>query len=174
MHWPPALQMLPPGHVPQLPPHPSEPQVLPEQAGVHTQAPAAEQVVAVPHVPQEPVQPSLPHALPVQSGVQVVPGEHWPAALQFSLGPQAPHSPPHPSPPQARPAQEGVQVELANEVSQVRRCVSSQEASGAPGGIVLSIMRVRMRSLHLRTSASLSKSTPTVAPARSRAVRLTE
>lgn len=158
-----------------MPPQPLGPQVLPEQEGVQTQAPAVEQVVPVPHVPHEPVQPSLPQAFPVQSGVQLAPGEHWPEALQFSLGRQAPHSPPQPSPPHARPAQEGVQLELASVVNQVSRIVVSHDASGAPGGIVLFVtVRLRMRSLHLRTSASVSKSTPSVAPARSGPVRLTE
>lgn len=142
---------------------------------MQTQAPAVEQVVPAPQVPQEPVHPSLPQALPVQSGVQLVAGTHWPEASQFSVPLQAPHWPPQPSFPHTRPPQEGVQLELASAVRYPSRSVTSQEGRGAPMGIVLSTrVRVRMRSLQRRTSASVSKSTPTVAPPRAVGARLTE
>ena len=147
----------------------------PPHDGVHTQSPVDEQVFPVEQVPHEPPQPSLPHALPVQSGVQVPPGVHWPAALQFSLGWHAPQSPPQPSLPHARPLHEGVHVELASVVRYVSRSVVSHSGSVRPGGIVLSTSaRVRMRLLQRRTSASVSKSTPSVAPARATPVTFTE
>jgi hypothetical protein len=58
--------------LPQVPPHPSLPQVLPEQLGVQvpTHVPEVLHVVPLPQVPQEPPQPSLPQVLPAQLGVQ--------------------------------------------------------------------------------------------------------
>jgi hypothetical protein len=65
--------------VPQLPPQPSEPHILPLQLGVQTHCPLALQVWPVPQVPQLPPQPSVPHTLPLQLGTQV----HCPLALQL-------------------------------------------------------------------------------------------
>ncbi len=174
VHWPLALQTSLPAQVPQVPPQPSGPQVRPLQAGVHTQAPAVEQLVPVPQVPQAPPQPSSPQALPVQLGEQLALGSHCPAAVQFSLGAHIPHTPPQLSLPHARPLHEGVQAEVESAVRWLCSKVSSQPGSTGAGGIVLSATRARMRSLHLRTSASVSKSTPTVAPPRAPPVTFTE
>ena len=74
-HWPKASQVSPVEHVPQDPPQPSAPQVLPTQSGVHsgTHWPNGSHNAPVEHVPQDPPQPSAPQSLPAQSGVQVEP-----------------------------------------------------------------------------------------------------
>ena len=71
----PAVQLWPLAHEPQLPPQPSEPQVLPEHDGVHeeTHWPLELQVEPEGQVPHEPPQPSEPQVLPLQFGVQPPP-----------------------------------------------------------------------------------------------------
>jgi hypothetical protein len=64
---PATLQMLPVVQVPQLPPQPLSPQVLPVQLGVQTQVPLW-QVLGAVQVPQLPPQPSSPQVLPAQLG----------------------------------------------------------------------------------------------------------
>ena len=59
----PALQ------VPQEPPQPSDPQVLPVQLGVQVHLPAGEQASVPAHVPQVPPQPSGPQVLPLHCGL---------------------------------------------------------------------------------------------------------
>lgn len=59
----PALQ------VPQEPPQPSDPQVLPVQLGVQVHLPAGEQASVPAQVPQVPPQPSGPQVLPLHCGL---------------------------------------------------------------------------------------------------------
>jgi hypothetical protein len=69
---PSAVQVAPDEHVPQEPPQPSLPQVLPVQFGVQeeTHKPAVVQLNPVWQLPQLAPQPLSPHCLPVQFGVQ--------------------------------------------------------------------------------------------------------
>lgn len=118
-HEEPAVQ------VPQSPPQPSAPHVLPLQAGVHPAAgtqskpdvtalhsklPRALQslVVSAPslhHVSVVPLQVPAAVTLPHPAAA------HWPAAVQLCPAAQLPHAPPQPSVPQTLPIQIGVQVE---------------------------------------------------------------
>jgi hypothetical protein len=88
-----------PAQVPQVPPQPLLPQVLPLQDGVqqlfdrHTAPP--------PQVPQVPPQPLLPQVLPEQLGAHT----HWPPALQVCPLAQVPQVPPQSSLPQSLPPQ---------------------------------------------------------------------
>jgi hypothetical protein len=84
-HWPVVLQVWPEAQVPQVPPQPSLPQVLPLQLGVQeaTHWPEVLQLLPEAQVPQLPPQPSLPQLLPVQLGVQVV--QLWPQMETTSL-----------------------------------------------------------------------------------------
>lgn len=85
-HWL-FTQVWPVGQVPQVPPQPLLPQVLPVQSGTQeaTHTPFWH-VFPVGHVPQVPPQPSGPQVLPVHDGVQPQP----PQALHASThcGPQ--------------------------------------------------------------------------------------
>lgn len=56
-------------HVPQEPPQPSDPQVLPAQLGVQVHLPAGEQASVPAQVPQVPPQPSGPQVLPLHCGL---------------------------------------------------------------------------------------------------------
>jgi hypothetical protein len=56
--------------VPQTPPQPSGPQLLPVQLGAQTHCPLAPQVWPDTQLPQDPPQPLLPHTRPVQFGAQ--------------------------------------------------------------------------------------------------------
>src|SRR5262245_60530195 len=62
-HAPLELQLAPTLHVPQEPPHPSEPHCRPLQFTVQapTHEPLELHVAPPPHVPQEPPHPSEPH-----------------------------------------------------------------------------------------------------------------
>src|SRR5688572_7425621 len=92
LHWPPELHADPSAHVPQVPPHPSEPQIRPLQSDVQPHCPEDESHnVPLGHVPHDPPQPSSPHARPTQLGAQT----HCPLA---SHAPEehVPQSPPQP------------------------------------------------------------------------------
>lgn len=94
--------------MPQEPPQPSSPQLLPAQLGVHDveHLPAAQNCPAG-QAPQGLPQPSSPQLLPAQSLMQV--GVHdLPSGAQNASPQQLPQSAPHPSAPQARPSQLGV------------------------------------------------------------------
>jgi len=65
----PSVQTWSAAQLPQLPPHPSVPQVLSTQAGTQAQRPSWHCSFAPTQFPQLPPQPSSPQALPVQSGV---------------------------------------------------------------------------------------------------------
>ena len=72
---PAELQVSEPEQLPQVPPQPSEPQVLPLHAGVHvdaTHCPAVLQLSPLAQAPQLPPQPSEPQVLPLHAGVHVV------------------------------------------------------------------------------------------------------
>ncbi len=63
-------------HAPQVPPQPSSPHALPEQAGVQEPPAHCPELVHEPpasQVPQLPPQPSSPQALPAQLGVHEEP-----------------------------------------------------------------------------------------------------
>ena len=90
-HWAPPQKLkllhVPAEHEPHEPPHPSEPQVLPVQLGVHveTHLPAAEHVPSA-QVPQEPPHPLGPHERPLHAGMQA-------ASLPASAVPEVPEVP---------------------------------------------------------------------------------
>lgn len=63
-------QVRPVPQVPQLPPHPSGPQMIVVPLHVGWQHLFTLHTVGKKHEPQVPPQPSLPQALPVQSGLQ--------------------------------------------------------------------------------------------------------
>lgn len=92
------------GHVPQLPPQPSDPQDLPWHWGTQTHAPDAEQVEPEPQLPHVPPQPSGPHCRPSQRGTHA-----QRPSVQLSPELQVPQLPPHPLSPHSSPAQLGVQ-----------------------------------------------------------------
>ena len=102
--------------VPQLPVHPSEPQVLPEQSGMHTQWPDMSQSgVGDEQVPQLPPHPSLPQSRPVQSGVQE--RTQRPPTSQISPEPHVPQDAPQiGSGPHTRPRQEGTHTHTPDEL----------------------------------------------------------
>jgi hypothetical protein len=62
-HWLALVQSCPSAHVPQKPPQPSLPQVLPLHCGTQMQAPLppGSQVRPAAQVPHDPPQPSPPH-----------------------------------------------------------------------------------------------------------------
>ena len=101
-----VLQICPLGHVPQLPPHRSGPQVLPAHLGLQlelhwplTQAcPEGQLPQLVPH-------PSSPHFFPLQFGTHA--STHAPSTQNLV---QAPQEFPQPSSPQFLPLQEPAQV----------------------------------------------------------------
>jgi len=96
-----VLQTCPVGHVPQVPPHPSGPQLLPEHWGTQLvlQSPFT-QACPLGQLPQLAPQPSSPHSFAVQSPVQL--STHLPAAQYLG---QVPQELPQPSSPHSLPVQ---------------------------------------------------------------------
>lgn len=87
--------------VPQVPPQPLEPQVLPVQFGWQTQTPLWH-TLPLPHG-QVPPQPSAPQVRPSQVGLQT----QTPVRLHIWPEPHVPQDPPQPSEPQVLPVQLG-------------------------------------------------------------------
>ena len=141
-----------PGHpLPQVPPHESLPQTLPEHCGVQPHfpaAPAPPQLWVPLQVPQLVMdrgwpQLSLPLAAPHErarraqnatsdSGAQT----HLPAVEQELGALQVPQLPPHPSSPHVRPEHEGRHPLCSSWVRKPSSVFWLQSASGAPSGIV--------------------------------------
>ena len=124
-HTPDAVQFSVPVHVPQLPPQPSSPQVLPVQSGTHWQSPAALHCSLTEHVPQVPPQPLSPHSLP----------PHCATHSQFPLiqalpAPQAIEAPLQVPAEQASPTVQALPSSQAAELLMyVQAPVESQESS---------------------------------------------
>jgi hypothetical protein len=95
---PPLEQLMPAAQLPQEPPQPSLPQVLPAHCGVQMHCPLALQLPEK-HVPQLPPHPSGPQVFPAHCGAQA----HCPLTLQERPAPQLPQLPPQPSEPQLLP-----------------------------------------------------------------------
>jgi hypothetical protein len=89
--------------VPQVPPQPSLPHVLPLQLGVQPHWPVWPQACPDGQLPQVPPQPSGPQTRPAQLGAHA----HCPVAEQAWPPAQVPHEPPQPSGPQVLPSQLG-------------------------------------------------------------------
>ncbi len=70
------MQVDPAGQLPQFPPQPSGPQVLPLHCGTHaaTHAPASHASLAEQPGPQDPPHPSGPHTTPPHLGMQRLAG----------------------------------------------------------------------------------------------------
>jgi hypothetical protein len=100
------LQTRTPSHVPQEPPHPSDPQVRPSHDGVQPpwhRPTRGLHVAPLPHSPQVPPHPSVPQFRPSQDGAQQA------SDSSLQKAPSAhPHRPPQPSLPQVFPSQAGV------------------------------------------------------------------
>lgn len=90
------------GHVPQVPPHPSGPQVFPLHCGTHTHWPPFEHASLASHDPHVPPQPSGPQLFPSHCGTHA----HRPFEHVWSA-PHDPHVPPQPSGPQLFPSHWG-------------------------------------------------------------------
>jgi hypothetical protein len=98
--------------VPQDPPHPSPPQSLVPQSGMHTWTFThfpSEHCIPLAHVPQSFPHSSTPHSLPAHEPVQTGPVDLHTPPTQFCPDGQDPHVPSHPSSPQTLPVQSGVQ-----------------------------------------------------------------
>jgi len=116
--------------VPQEPPHPSLPQVLPVQLAAHVDVWHWPEALHVPleQVPQLPPQPSAPHSRPEHAGAQL----HLPDALHVFPLAQTPQAPPHPSGPQARPAQSATHDGFASRLPASLERPPSRPSGAAP------------------------------------------
>lgn len=148
--------------VPHVPPHPSGPQALPVQFGRQRHCPLELHTSAPEQVPQVPPQPSGPQVRPAHCGTH----RQTPASVHEVPLLHVPQLPPQPSLPHCLPSHDGVHP-CINETRYASSFVASHATSGPLTGIVWSTSaRWRMRGAYRSASPSVSKSTPTGAPAR--------
>lgn len=122
-------------HVPQVPPHPSEPQKRPAQLGVQHWPVIGLHEPPDGHSPHIPPQPSGPHMRPAQLGVQVIIATQE-VPLQLCPAGHTPHTPPHPSSPQVRPEQLGTQARSGvGEVSATAPSTAGEVSATAPSSV---------------------------------------